>query len=557
MRRLLTFSKLVANAAASALFVPLLFLGLVLGLNPEVSPRVVDLLAAWAILALAYGPPILIALPLAFTCVRFFAARPLQIGWFHLKTTVWFLITGVGAAAALYAWNLALFGELLGARGRLRLKAEIAILGAAWLAALVLAGTAQWKEGAARERGLRLALGVLAAGAPLCLPALLISGAKAPAAPSTVPEITSRSGPVVLLAIEGASFSEILPLASEGRLPNLSRMLKEGSRGPLRTLRPCRSLNAWASLATGKLPARHGIKEANRYSLGTIPEELRLLPEGLFLRRWLPARWLASRPAGGKDLRARPLWTILDQLRVEAVFLDWPLAAGSRPQGLDEESEDRAMRSKEWLTRIGGGAALTIEEERRLVRAITSDLSVQETLLRILWSPARPRFLAAYLPGMGAIGSTFPHVAHAERAGDVPQEEVERYSRITDRYYEMLDQLVGRIRGALPAGGYLMIVSPYGTEALGAADRLARRLAGLPAAAGGHEGAPAGVLMLAGNGVAQGRQLDDLKITDAVPLTLYFLGLPVGRDMDGRLPRRLFGRDYLEASPITFIPTYG
>jgi hypothetical protein len=121
----------------------------------------------------------------------------------------------------------------------------------------------------------------------------------------------------------------------------------------------------------------------------------------------------------------------------------------------------------------------------------------------------------------------------------------------------MLDQLIGQVRGALPPEGYLMIISPYGTEPLGMLDRLARWAAGLRRPAGGHDASPAGVLMLVGSGIAQGRQIDDLKGADLLPLALYALGLPVGRDMDGRLPRRLFKRDFLEAFPITFIPTYG
>src|SRR6266850_6655911 len=121
MRRLVTFFKLVANAVPSALLLPLLLLALVLGVNPEVSPGLAGVLSVWGLLALAYGPVVLLALPLSFTCVRFFAARPLQIGWFHLKTAVWFLITGSAVVLGIDAWNLLHLGEMLGARGRIRL----------------------------------------------------------------------------------------------------------------------------------------------------------------------------------------------------------------------------------------------------------------------------------------------------------------------------------------------------------------------------------------------------------------------------------------------------
>src|SRR5258706_307374 len=234
------------------------------------------------------------------------------------------------------------------------------------LPVFLLPGRAQWVTGRAREIRLWLAAGILAGSAPLSLATVLISGPAVAPVPATVPEVEGRSGPVVLLAIEGASFAAILPLASEGKLPNFARMLKEGSRGPLRTLRPCRSAVAWASLATGKLPARHGIKDLKRYRLGSIPGELRLLPEGLLLRRWLAPLGLTGRSSGESDLRARPLWTILDLLRVEAVFLGWPLETGGRQRGLEEESGDRLGRTKEWLSRIAGGSALTVAQDRGL-----------------------------------------------------------------------------------------------------------------------------------------------------------------------------------------------
>jgi hypothetical protein len=43
---------------------------------------------------------------------------------------------------------------------------------------------------------------------------------------------------------------------------------------------------------------------------------------------------------------------------------------------------------------------------------------------------------------------------------------------------------------------------------------------------------------------------------DVAPTVLYYLGLPVGRDMDGSVRTDLFQRSYTEERPIAFIPTY-
>jgi arylsulfatase A-like enzyme len=62
--------------------------------------------------------------------------------------------------------------------------------------------------------------------------------------------------------------------------------------------------------------------------------------------------------------------------------------------------------------------------------------------------------------------------------------------------------------------------------------------------------------MAFGAPVARGRQDARASVVDIVPTILYFLGLPIGRDMDGYARADLFHRSFSEERPITFIPTY-
>jgi len=197
-----------------------------------------------------------------------------------------------------------------------------------------------------------------------------------------------------------------------------------------------------------------------------------------------------------------------------------------------------------------------VPEEEALLRAITEDLEVADAAERLA-AASTPRLTAAFLPGLGVASAEFLAYARPEEFGSPSEEKEERYGHVLGRYYEWLDSEVGKIRTAIPPGGYLVIVSAYGTEPITWSSRVARALAGLPAPPGVHDDGPAGVLILAGPGASVGRQVDDLDVTDTVPLVLYLMGLPVGRDMDGHLPRRLFQRSALSRRPITFISTYG
>ncbi len=65
--------------------------------------------------------------------------------------------------------------------------------------------------------------------------------------------------PVLVLALDGATFDVIRPLAARGELPNLAAWMKEGVSNELRSTTPPVTFPAWSSFMTGLEPAEHGI----------------------------------------------------------------------------------------------------------------------------------------------------------------------------------------------------------------------------------------------------------------------------------------------------------
>jgi hypothetical protein len=59
-----------------------------------------------------------------------------------------------------------------------------------------------------------------------------------------------------------------------------------------------------------------------------------------------------------------------------------------------------------------------------------------------------------------------------------------------------------------------------------------------------------GVVMLYGNDIQEGVQLDPAKIHDVIPTALYLLGLPIPADMDGQVLTNAIRPDLLECRPI-------
>jgi len=102
----------------------------------------------------------------------------------------------------------------------------------------------------------------------------------------------------------------------------------------------------------------------------------------------------------------------------------------------------------------------------------------------------------------------------------------------------------------------LIVFSTHGTEPLPIWKRFVERLLGNPNVSASHEFAPDGVVFFYGKGIMRGKNLEGLRIVDITPTLLYYLGLPVGRDMDGIVQSSLFVKEFIAENPVIYISSY-
>lgn len=77
----------------------------------------------------------------------------------------------------------------------------------------------------------------------------------------------------IIIGLDGATFDLVKPWIEEGHLPNLGRIMEEGSHGNLTSTIPPTTIPAWISLGTGKNPGRFGL-----YYMTHLTEERELKP---------------------------------------------------------------------------------------------------------------------------------------------------------------------------------------------------------------------------------------------------------------------------------------
>ncbi len=561
---------------------------LVLQLNPSVSLDPGTLLPLALVLGVAYGANLTVLFYALIVLRQILAVEVLSPGWLSVRLLSWLCTIAAGTGASLMWLNLRSFGDVLDPITRSRMGLGAGIVSAAGVVFLAIALAHLGRRGGRMSAALLSTTAVLSVALPVVArgPARLTL---LPARPTTIvaePEASRALANVTMLMFDGATLDMISPAVAAGRLPNIGRIFDQGAVLHLATLRPTQAEPAWSAVATGRFPMYNGVRSAEVYRVFGGPP-IQLLPDYCLAQALVTFGFLTAEPRTSRDLTARPIWTILSDHGLRVGVIGWPLTQPAPPVNGFVVSEAFHRLSETEMAFDGGStvwppellpevraAMLTPAEPdpvalvanmgapqpvndydvRRDPTPVVGD-RVHLQLLTALEASA-PRFLAARFPGIDAVGHFFLRYANPSAFGDVSEDDRQRFGRVLDQYYGFLDTLVGREMNRLGPEGLLLVVSAFGMEPLTPGKRVLELIAGNPRISGTHERAPDGFVLAFGPSVAAGRP-PRASVVDLAPTLLYFLGLPVGRDMDGFARIDLFTPAFTSDKPVTYIPTYG
>ncbi|MGH9748988.1 MAG: alkaline phosphatase family protein, partial [Candidatus Polarisedimenticolia bacterium] len=303
----MTLAKLAVNALPAGAWGAAVVVLLILAANPaQDEGTAARSVAALAVLP-AYALAAAVLWPLLYGALRYFARHPLRLPWFSVRYAMAFVSAhGLIVLGSFWA-TLSHHRRALHPATVDRLEASGAVLTAAWLIAITVSllprlrriGWLQW--GCAVLAGAALVIALPAAWKPAPPDgAGQAPGRTVAAGPARVGAPAQR---VVLLNFDGADIETILTLQAQGRLPAFARLIQEGSHGRLRSLQPCVAPVLRATLLTGKLPYRHGVRGAAVRRLLRGDPWIAVVPVGLQFDRLL-APVLGTRPQNVADRRA-------------------------------------------------------------------------------------------------------------------------------------------------------------------------------------------------------------------------------------------------------------
>lgn len=577
-----------SNAGLAGLLAAAYIEMLVLQINPEMPLALATILPLWLRLVVSYGLFLAVAYFLLVVSIQLFTERPLSPGWLSVRLLAWLGSLTSGLAAVLMWLNLRGFGAALQAD-----SARAMALGALVTAVLAVALlTVAVMHDSFGRRGSALSGTILALtlAATLVAP-LVIRGPARPDLPALEPIVLgdvaspAETPRVTVIALDGASLDYISPAVAEGRLPNFGRILDTGASMHLVTLRPTQPGPVWTAIATGKYPPKNGVRSAATHQWSRNSTSIELLPDLCFFRGLVYTGLLSEVPNTSTAIRARPLWSILSAQGMAVGVVGWPMTypaqpvrgylaserlfgAADPPEGMAEtdltfpreayamarDALDRMSLEEQTVVPVGAAGGQTLVDTS-LPGAPTGRDRTFRRVAAALQERMPARFVAVHYQGLDTVGHRFLRYAIPRSFGDVSEEERRRFGGVLERYYSFIDGEVGEALDSLGPADLLLVVSGFGMEPVSLGKRLLARVLGDPDLSGSHERAPDGFMLAFGSSVASGR-LPVGAIVDVAPTVLYFLGLPVARDMDGFARTDVFTRTFTSEQPITFIPSH-
>ena len=186
---------------------------------------------------------------------------------------------------------------------------------------------------------------------------------------------------------------------------------------------------------------------------------------------------------------------------------------------------------------------------RRLAeQALAPDLS-NERVADVLRQAYAPSFFVMAFHGYDKAGHQFYRYAHPEAFGNVPPDEARRYGHVLSGYTALVGRWVLGLEKTLQPGDVLVVLSGHGLAPTPLWRRLLGVLTGTEVGAASHADAPAGVFVAVGGPVRAGAELRGASVLDVAPTLLYLMGLPVARDMEGRVLERADRRRLRQRQP--------
>lgn len=351
---------------------------------------------------------------------------------------------------------------------------------------------------------------------------------------------------MIIIGLEGLSFDFLIPLSNAGKLPNFSWFMDNGSWGKLESFTPNETLPLLTSFNTGKYPAKHRRLSLYKYHLLGVSKAIEITPRFIFFRQWSKMGLIRITPHN-PPLTTVDFWKILKDNKISFIKKDWPYELTvTNPSPKAEKMFNTLFQE----LKFAPPHLATIVKQSFYHDFVYEEEINQER------NKSHPQIIYFFLNGLNMVESFFYKYNFPDLFGNIAQEDINKYSPVIEKYYQYYDQIIGKYLASLKEDEILIVFSPHGIEALPLWKRFIELILGKSQVSAYHEQAPEGVIFFYGREINRGKNIEGMKIIDLTPTFLNYLGLPVGKDMDGIVNNSIFVEEFKRENPVLYISSY-
>jgi hypothetical protein len=359
---------------------------------------------------------------------------------------------------------------------------------------------------------------------------------------------------VIFVGFDGADWRVARPMMAKGELPTFSRIVREGTSGPLESIHDSNSAVIWASIYTGMTPERHGVLDFYQIafpgmaSKGLYPVHRTYFKE---LSDLVAPLGLASQiPVDRFSLAAPPFWEIADRAGlstgvVDGYFYSFPAPRPSKPEswflsyGLDEMAERPSPQVQLFVQ-----PPSLFREIRPFLKS--GDFNWQSAaLLKLLAERPHPRLVNFYTHQPDSDQHWLWKWYQPDLFFGVKAKDVAAKGGIIPGIYRGFDGFLARLLAEAGPDTVVIIASDHGHSPTIVHSLYTQ-----------HRHGPPGILLMRGGPVRRGLELQDASVFDLYPTVLYLLGLPVPQDAAGKVLTDALDPGFVRLHPVRTVPTY-
>lgn len=364
--------------------------------------------------------------------------------------------------------------------------------------------------------------------------------------------------PMIIIAIRDVPYDWIITLKGEGLLPWFDQTSEQFFATRVEPFRATSPKALWASLATGQLPHRHGV--TGRFSYQTLlnrpNEPFLLIPSAVGFQAWgliPPVKRISAQLPAGESI---PFWTIFERLGFRTAVINWPSTLTAEPFVTRLERARKTERiaavhppslvARARLVLSSRDTALPSSAmDRALSGKSSDDLDVTRVAVDIIQGGSPDLVVISFAP-LGQIrngllgGNTLP--PRTSDAGQSVRLQLQR-----------LDSFLGRITSTAPSA-IIVVTSVSGSRPPPIPNNPSALVETLLESQ--DPGKDDGFLLIRGPGIVSQKNPTAARVVDMVPTTLFAAGLPVARDMDGRVITEAFSEEFLRQSALSIVQSY-